>query len=508
LSGFDLSDVRVHYNSSQPAQLNALAYAQGGDIHVASGQEKHVPHEGWHVVQQRQGRVQPTTSVNNVAVNDNAGLETEADVMGSKAMQLKTTEFFPGNDLPGMKNTSPAQRQPVVQRALGFEFETGWKVWDYTPVRIWELGGRMGKAPDPAPLKKKDMVHNGAGFKVEADEAGGGEAELEFIIHPPVETDMRGKIDLYKRMYAATTLGDQLLRKGNEIKGAFRMNQATGVLGDQKFLIRPGDDVMGARPQVTAGIGLDKITQLGKSQGGVELPDLFRQTKTESTSLENSLQGTDISQLIHDDLKPMSEELRGLMTVIKSYLENGMRAVNYAKQLGDSFLLARTDFGGLFKLLSEDEQLFFRKNPELFVNYCLMASGFDDVGRAMEEPVLRGVWENPDDLMNSPLKKIGPTRGKWLHMITQGYDLLSSGHYKEFKDYYAGEKEEGLDKDLESMGELGGKTEEVDGRTDHKGGIFELRSAALLRQHGVIPMDQWVGFALQTHEYFQNLEGR
>jgi hypothetical protein len=56
LSGVSLSDVKVHYNSPKPAQLHAHAYAQGTDIHVASGQEKHVPHEAWHVVQQKQGR--------------------------------------------------------------------------------------------------------------------------------------------------------------------------------------------------------------------------------------------------------------------------------------------------------------------------------------------------------------------------------------------------------------------------------------------------------------------
>lgn len=60
LSGHSLDDVKVHYNSSQPAQLNALAYAQGTDIHVAPGQEQHLPHEAWHVAQQKQGRVQPT----------------------------------------------------------------------------------------------------------------------------------------------------------------------------------------------------------------------------------------------------------------------------------------------------------------------------------------------------------------------------------------------------------------------------------------------------------------
>ena len=52
---------------------------------MASGQEKHVAHEAWHVVQQKQGRVQATTSVGGMAVNDNAGLEREADVMGAKA---------------------------------------------------------------------------------------------------------------------------------------------------------------------------------------------------------------------------------------------------------------------------------------------------------------------------------------------------------------------------------------------------------------------------------------
>lgn len=54
-SGYGMDDVKVHYNSGKPAQLNALAYAQGTDIHVAPGQEKHLPHEAWHVVQQKQG---------------------------------------------------------------------------------------------------------------------------------------------------------------------------------------------------------------------------------------------------------------------------------------------------------------------------------------------------------------------------------------------------------------------------------------------------------------------
>jgi hypothetical protein len=88
LAGLSMDAVRVHYNSTKPAQLNALAYAQGSDIHLGPGQVRHLPHEAWHVVQQAQGRVRPTLQMaGGVAVNDDAELEREADVMGPKALE-------------------------------------------------------------------------------------------------------------------------------------------------------------------------------------------------------------------------------------------------------------------------------------------------------------------------------------------------------------------------------------------------------------------------------------
>ena len=85
LSGFSMDDVRVHYDSSKPAAVQAHAYTQGTDIHIAPGQERHLPHEAWHVAQQMAGRVQPTTEIGGMPVNDNAALEHEADVMGARA---------------------------------------------------------------------------------------------------------------------------------------------------------------------------------------------------------------------------------------------------------------------------------------------------------------------------------------------------------------------------------------------------------------------------------------
>ncbi|WP_212758570.1 eCIS core domain-containing protein [Paenibacillus sinopodophylli] len=88
LSGHSMDDVKVHYNSSKPSQVDALAYAQGSDIHIGPGQEKHLPHEAWHVAQQKQGRVQPTVQMKGAAINDDAALEHEADRMGAKALSM------------------------------------------------------------------------------------------------------------------------------------------------------------------------------------------------------------------------------------------------------------------------------------------------------------------------------------------------------------------------------------------------------------------------------------
>ncbi len=84
LSGLALDDVRVHYRSSKPGALGALAYAQGTDIHVAPGQEQHLPHEAWHVVQQIQGRVSSDGQRGGVPLNTDSALEGEAERMAER----------------------------------------------------------------------------------------------------------------------------------------------------------------------------------------------------------------------------------------------------------------------------------------------------------------------------------------------------------------------------------------------------------------------------------------
>ncbi len=119
LSGLSMDDVRVHYNSTKPAEVQALAYTQGAEIHVAPGQENHLAHEAWHVVQQKQGRVKPTLQAKELKLNLDRRLEAEADTMGAEAAgggdlhPLRKKGWDPKGDTgqPSIKITQP----PVIQ---------------------------------------------------------------------------------------------------------------------------------------------------------------------------------------------------------------------------------------------------------------------------------------------------------------------------------------------------------------------------------------------------------
>ncbi|MGB9179566.1 MAG: hypothetical protein WCB68_10020 [Pyrinomonadaceae bacterium] len=126
LSGLNLDDTKVEYNSSEPARFEANAITQGKKIYVAPGQEKHLGHEGWHRIQQMQGRVQATTQMHGTAINDDSALEREADVMGAKAASLSVSspvERFssasPASNLSATNTRPVGQRQPWKKFAGG-----------------------------------------------------------------------------------------------------------------------------------------------------------------------------------------------------------------------------------------------------------------------------------------------------------------------------------------------------------------------------------------------------
>lgn len=173
LSGISLDGVKVHRNSDKPAQLNAHAYAQGTDIHVAPGQEKHLPHETWHVVQQAQGRVKPTMQMKQgIPVNDDAGLEHEADVMGARALQMKNDD--------NLANTTGANAQRKLNEVVQSKSIV---------VQRYEISGAEGQHPEGSVTASKSEIFrwlNGENMWSQVNTEWclvGGSAHVEIVEH-------------------------------------------------------------------------------------------------------------------------------------------------------------------------------------------------------------------------------------------------------------------------------------------------------------------------------------
>jgi hypothetical protein len=155
LSGMDISDVKVHRNSDKPAQMQAHAYAQGTDIHVAPGQEKHLPHEAWHVVQQKQGRVQPTIQMQGVDVNTDSALEDEADFMGMRASNISAVESrLPTAETSAQSSRLLGQSQSTVQQKPVRQFKCG----SSAPAPATATNTGVSSAPAKLPSRRNQAV--------------------------------------------------------------------------------------------------------------------------------------------------------------------------------------------------------------------------------------------------------------------------------------------------------------------------------------------------------------
>ncbi len=320
LSQHSMNDVKVHYNSSKPAQLNAYAYAQGTQIHVAPGQEKHLAHEAWHVVQQKQGRVKPTRQLrSSVHVNDDPALEKEADVMGAKALQLSRIHTEPEKaerKKSQIENATQLKSSweygSVVQRAVGLEMELDVPVF----TSLADPGGGMGNNPygflySTNAYTRNDISGNaaGQGYKVQMDhgnnsirlnalnksfkakqnisEADGGLANLEYVIggdHGIDEESDAGKQQLANAIAAVAVAVAQLvaqIKAGNIVAiGGFHVGMPIPDLEnyDQAHAQNSAAIIAQYRAvlaslkaevyvQLTAGINPAKATEFVKNTG-------------------------------------------------------------------------------------------------------------------------------------------------------------------------------------------------------------------------------------------------
>lgn len=190
LSGFDMGDVRVHFNSPKPAALQALAYTQGSDIHVAPEQAQHLAHEAWHVVQQKQGRVQPRFRIGGQPVNDDRMLEHEAETMGAKLLSPAAAPAADARPRQGLVQRQPAKT--AIQRAIGLEIEVPVPVDDLKKPESDDIADEVA-AVETAATPKEALDHKVAAFDLTRKVTYGTVRDSEHGFHVDVDHDARVK---------------------------------------------------------------------------------------------------------------------------------------------------------------------------------------------------------------------------------------------------------------------------------------------------------------------------
>lgn len=154
--GHDFSDVQIHQNSKEAVAMNAHAFTKGNDIHFAPGTfnpysnqgQQLIGHEFTHVAQQRNGVVSATRTLGKgLEVNDNRGLEYEADSFGQKAVKGETINKYQSPVFSGQPGSAVLKNSSkVVQRSVktfGGEWST-----DYYTLKKDEANGVKYAASD------------------------------------------------------------------------------------------------------------------------------------------------------------------------------------------------------------------------------------------------------------------------------------------------------------------------------------------------------------------------
>lgn len=489
LSGYDLSSVRVHYNSKKPAQIGALAYTRGNQIHLGPGQNRHLPHEGWHAVQQMQGRVNPTKQKKQTQINDSPKLEHEADNMGAKAQRVNQNSKNSWCH-EAMCKKETFNSSPVVQRAVGFEFQTNWTI---------HKTRRFGR--DPVEYGKKTPFFSGEGWQMESDGV-----DIEYVVeHTPEIAGEAGINAVNDVMDNLVTFVGNLNGLRNTNAGDLRNNQlreeGINLLRSDFQILTNGQEII-AKPQATAGVRLDRISNLYQSLGtenstaGNEFlgqaPGFYR------LIVNSSRNAATTDDPAWEDHTP-SAKLQGLLTMIAQYLTmgSGNGFLKTAKYM--TFIMARTDFGAMFNNLDDEEKNHYSNDRNAWVIY-VCDNVMNNIDRT--QPVINKQINDGHNLPRGQMITIPITREDWLSNIAGGRDLLTK-HANEV-NWYSSKAHKRIYKDsrtnlghrLRGFGELGARFDDL--LNDQIGAIFEFRSMAV-----DIPYTDWQALARQTYQYFR-----
>lgn len=544
LSGVAMDDVKVVSGSSKPAEVGAQATTQGSEIHLGPGQQQHLAHEAWHVVQQKQGRVGTTTAVGGTPVNDDASLEAEADAMGARAQSVGAS---------GGAGAAPVQRSAAgagapVQRKIGYEFEANTKLRQNANPNVettddspaYNKGGALVKR-DHLELQADTNPITGSCIEFVSD---------AFDVSKQGRKQMTASLDRLEKWSKGIDGMQKRVPRGTLTFPYQNLNKAVSGVGDDVKAAASSRAMQGGG-QVSAGLTLEELDGLlqewvgddGKSNAGSSSssssskkkkgpapvtaktffqaignkPEAYKEIVRRMNSAEfvtrapqddeagsSSEGGSEKAPLEVTDRTPVSPGLRSLVWLVGSYLltvHNDPRTKMgkaFANSKEVSVLLSRNNFGALFKMLPAKEQEILGDDPELLVK-AVGISADVPMGDLIYPCGFEKGGKNNKREIKFPL-----TRGDWVRGICAGKDMLT-------KEYWESEENAGESESVEDqpdpMKESGkelhkslGAYKNPDRDRGYEQAVFEFRKI----KGGQTPYD----FAIQMRQAWDQLESK
>ena len=268
-------------------------------------------------------------------------------------------------------------------------------------------------------------------------------------------------------------------------------------------------------PQVTGGIRLSRLRKLfryfaeNKDSDASKL--LLGGGRAEAYAgmlnrVVNNLKVADIKDSNWPDHAP-SASLRGLATMIAAYISSGIPRggdkIPVVKHL--LFIMARTDFATMFKEIKPEEQEYYRKHPDQWVDFMCKdimkklpdVGAVDPKGKLIDFKIHDYGKLSEEQAITLPL-----TREEWLVGMTRGQDLFSAqAHptkwYSKDKKYY---KDSHGEHRLRGAGGLGDKMDHIAvGDLEKNAPVFEFRGPGF--GENTMPYADWKSYALKTYRF-------
>lgn len=365
-----------------------------------------------------------------------------------------------------MINKQEISTSSPLQRKVGFEFETGWDLFEYTGTET-PLPQRKDITDDKqVRLEKNKYWFEGTNFKICADPYPNKNA-IEFVTDPMNSLD-----EVATTMDGIRTKTDQLVGK---ISGEYFIHDE----GGKKFYIKPDDDNMTAVPQVSFGIQLNQLPKM------LDFSDSFNNTERKKNNLKESM----------DKINPAdraSSSIDGVCYLIKRYIEDGKEyKYEYPKQITDGAILARTEFGKLLSLaVKKDGKSLINTKDSNYFPIDNWLDLFKDKYKSDQLLFAKDVESDGDEesLKDGEIYAKDLTINDWLKSIYEAaIDDTKQDKLTQVKDH-------------EGLGALGKKTETVAGE---EAGIFESR----LHAPRSIPHTEWTEYAENWTKFVAKMTG-